>query len=166
MAPGVVEVALRRVRVSGRLRKRRHVDAVLACRRFRAAGELDVISRYVSELEELRGYAIRDALGAWVETVPARDGRVRVRLIERRFDGEQVRTDVHADRAFDATAEDAVAVSAAFAAELGAWAEQRNAVLEEAQRTASDDRERAHAEAASRDREARELAEILARAGR
>ena len=163
VAPGVLEVALRRVRVTGRFRKRREVELVIAARRFREHGQMPDIARYTAELEELAGYCRQGELGCFVRTTPLRGGDVKVTLVERRFDGEHVVTEVLAERAFDAASDDAVERSAAFAAELGVWAEDRNDALEQALRDAADERERTGAAAAERERGARELAEILAR---
>jgi len=163
VAPGVLEVSLRRVRVTGRFRKRREVELVIAARRFREVGQMAEIARYSAELEELQAYCERGEHGCFVRTTPLRGGDVKVTLVERRWDGEQVRTEVLAERSFEAASDDAVARSAAFAAELRVFAEDRNDALEAALRDAADDRERARAAADERDRGARELAQILER---
>src|SRR5689334_7089124 len=118
VAPGVLELSLRRVRVEGRLRKRRTVELVIAARRFRDRGQLAEIARYGAELEELQGYCERGEFGCFVRTTPLRGGGVRVTLVERRWDDAQVRTEVLAERVFDASSESALEQSAAFAAEL------------------------------------------------
>ena len=162
----MLEVSLRRLRVSGGLlRRRREVDLVIASRRFRDHGQMAEIARFAAELEELQGYCERGELGCFVRTVPQRSGAVKVSLVERRWDGGEVVTEVLADRSFDAASDDAVQRSAGFAAELRVWAEERNDALEEALRDAADERERARAAAEERARGARELAEILERAG-
>lgn len=163
MAPGVLEVSLRRERVSGRFRKRRDVELVIAARRFREVGQMAEIARFAAELEELQRYCERGELGCFVRTTPLRGGDVKVALVERRFADSEVRTEVLAERSFDAAADDAVERSAAFAAELRVFAEERNDALEAALRDAADDRERGQAAADERARTARELAQILER---
>jgi hypothetical protein len=163
VAPGVLEVSLARVRVTGRLRKKREVELIIASRRFREVGQMAEIARYAAELEELQAYCERGELGSFVRTTPRHGGAVKVALVERVWDGEQVRTEVLAERVFDAEADDAVQQSAAFAAELRVFAEERNDALEAALRDAGDDRERAQAAADERARSAQELAQILDR---
>src|SRR4051794_26107289 len=163
VAPGVLELSLRRERVEGRWRKRRTLELVVASRRFRDRGQMADVARYAAELEELQGYCERGEFGCFVRTTAQRGGGGRVTLIERRWDGSQVRTEILAEREFDAASESAVEHSAAFAAELRVWAEERNDALEAALRDAADERERARAEDAERQRGARELAQILDR---
>jgi hypothetical protein len=134
---------------------------VMLSRRFHS-GQLSELTMYAGELEEIVHYATRGQWGCFVETTPMRDGRVRVRMYERSFAADEVHTELHAERTFDA---DAVADSAAFAEELRDWAARRNERAEQDMADAEDERRSELEEQADRQREARELAEILRRAG-
>ena len=169
--PGVVECSLVRY-IRRDLPFRPDVDEpveVLARRRFRKGNRM-AIWGYERELSRAADEARAGRYGATVSVVPLPDGKVKVEVVECAFDGLKLRTDVLASGRFDATDEDALVPTAEAMAELRAWVEERNRrrvkQMVEAEAREAVDAEIATRHAQDRARAAKELAEILERAGR
>lgn len=83
------------------------------------------LETYAAELARVAEHANRQTLRCFVET-SRRGEEVVIALYERWFDGDHLRCDELARRAFDPADENALVASAEFLAEVEAWAERRN----------------------------------------
>ncbi len=134
---------------------------VLFSRSFRAMLDKVAIESYTAHLSLVARYAEQGAFGCFAVT-RSEGGSVDVLLYERRFDGDEIRTDELARRAFDASDDESLVASAEFLADLRAWAERRNEEREAAyleERRADEDRRQL---ASEQEAAGRELNQILA----
>jgi hypothetical protein len=128
--PGTLEIlVVRQDKEVRRMARDRFVDGEVLLRRTVDDRRVDLIAECERLLADVARFAEAGEWGAFVTSLPARDGSVQVRLLERRLDAEGIRVEVLAERRFDAGSESAVVDAAAFAAELRVWAEHRNDAL-------------------------------------
>jgi hypothetical protein len=144
---------------------RHHIEVlertVLFSRSFRAMLDTVAIESYTAHLALVARHAQEGTFGCFAQT-RSEGGRVDVLLYERWFDGDEIRTEELARRAFDAGDEQSLVASVEFLADLRAWAERRNQEREAAyleERRADDDRKRL---ASEQEAASRELHQILA----
>jgi hypothetical protein len=164
--PGIVEVSLTRERRRwSLLGPEPEVIEVLARRRFRKR-DIDGLTTWATVLEQAGGHARAGTLGCFVVTEPVEGGRVRIRLYERVITPTRLHTEILAERYFEAGDADVLVKSAEFAEELREWANRRNEQQRSAEIAVDEDARLRRANEQARAQGARELAEILNRAGR
>jgi hypothetical protein len=156
-APGMVEVGLERVEQRGRLWWREAVvrERVLG-RRF-LSGDVVARTAYRGTLRQALEHMSRGTFGSYVD-VDALTNGVRVRLVRRTIGARHLHVDIARERIFGT---EAVADSAAHAAELRAVAEEENEAYWAAAREAAARASDALAEARRRAHDAAELSRIL-----